>query len=82
MYTVYALYNRENSKIYLGQTKDLETRLKMHNERTFKGYTSRFSGQWTLIYSEEYSTRREVLEREKQLKSYQGRVFIKTHIPA
>ncbi len=81
MYTVYAIFNSAASRIYIGQTVDLVQRLKQHNERTFKGYTSRFLGEWQLIYEESVATRPEAIAREKQLKSYRGREFIKSHIP-
>ena len=81
MYTVYALYNADNQKIYIGQTEDLERRLELHNNHQLGGYTSRFDGIWVIIYSEEVATRTEALVREKQLKSYQGRQFIKKRIP-
>ncbi len=81
MYTVYALYNTDAKKIYIGQTEDLDARLALHNQHAFGGYTSRFQGEWQLIYKESVATRTEALLREKQLKSYRGREFIKTHIP-
>lgn len=82
MYTVYAIYNKTAEKFYIGQTIDLEARLEQHNTKAFRGYTSRFNGKWTLIYSEEHSTRQEALKRERQLKSFRGRQFIKDRIPA
>lgn len=81
MYNVYALYNKNADKIYIGQTKDLNNRLILHKSKTFKGYTSRFAGEWKLIYQESAPTRAQALAREKQLKSYRGREFIKTYIP-
>ncbi len=69
-------------KIYIGQTSNLEERLKLHNDKVFKGYTSRFDGSWIIVYSEVAVNRGEALRREKQLKSYRGRQFIKQHIPA
>lgn len=81
MYCVYALYNKENNKIYIGQTNDLDERLSMHNSKIFKkSYTAKFSGNWELIYREEAKDRSSALLREKQLKSYQGRQFIKNLI--
>ncbi len=78
MYYVYAVYNQENNKIYIGQTENLDERLRLHNDKELKGsYTSRFSGKWRLIYKEEKGTRKDALVREKQLKSYRGREFIK-----
>jgi len=37
-------------------------------------------GNWSLIYEEEFNTREEAIQREKQLKSYQGRKFIRNII--
>lgn len=82
MYTVYAIYNKEAKKFYIGQTVNLEARLEQHNRKMFKGYTSRFDGLWNLIYSEEANSRIEATKREKQLKSFRGREFIKKRIPA
>ncbi len=81
MYHIYAIYNKNVDKFYIGQTEDLERRLQEHNLKAFRGYTSRFDGMWSVIYSEEVKTRSSALKREKQLKSYQGRKFIKLHIP-
>lgn len=81
MYFVYAIYNKEFDKIYIGQTQNINERLNLHNNHTFKGYTSRFQGEWKLIYKESVATRSEALKREKQLKSFRGREFVKTYIP-
>ncbi|MBU1202467.1 GIY-YIG nuclease family protein [Patescibacteria group bacterium] len=81
MYTVYAIYNKTVNKFYIGQTKNLSERLTIHNKKIFSGYTSKFDGNWEIIYSEKIKTRKEALTREKQLKSYRGRQFIKKFIP-
>ncbi len=81
MYTVYAINKKENQKNYIGQTVNLKTRLEQHNQKTFEGYTSRFDGLWNLIYSEEVVSRIEAMRREKQLKSFRGREFIKRRTP-
>jgi putative endonuclease len=81
MYNVYAIYNKEADKFYIGQTKDTAERLRIHNNHGFRGYTSRFPGKWELIYEESVATRSEALKREKQLKSFRGREFIKQFIP-
>ena len=84
MYTVYAIYNKMGKKIYIGQTEDIERRLQQHNKIIDNPslYTSRFEGQWELIYKEQYTSRQEALKREKQLKSYQGRLFLRRLIRA
>ncbi|KKR10050.1 MAG: hypothetical protein UT37_C0006G0017 [Parcubacteria group bacterium GW2011_GWA2_39_18] len=81
MYSVYALYNKKHNKIYIGQTKELTERLIMHKDEVFdNSYTSRFDGGWELLYKEEALNRKNALSREKQLKSYRGREFIKSFI--
>ena len=82
MYFVYGLYNSKHNKIYIGQSEDLDIRVILHNEKKFKNsYTSRFDGGWTVIYKEEVADRKAALTREKQLKSYRGREYIKQYIP-
>lgn len=82
MYNVYAVYNRKNNKFYIGQTDNLEERIRLHNDKTFnKSYTARFDGEWKLTYSEQVENREVALKRERQLKSYRGREFIKKQIP-
>ncbi len=81
-YYVYAIYNRKNNKIYIGQTSDIDKRLMLHNSKEFKGgYTARFDGAWELVHKEDVRDRKEALIREKQLKTYRGRQFLKQHIP-
>lgn len=81
MYSVYAVYNKKHKKIYIGQCKDLELRLKLHNNKSFKNsYTARLDGIWVLIYKEGASSRKEALKREKQLKSFRGREFVKSFL--
>jgi len=82
MHYVYTIYNKDAARIYTGETESLERRLEWHNSKKFsRSYTARFNGIWQLIYFEEVSDRKKALVREKQLKSYQGRIFLKKYIP-
>ena len=76
MYYVYVLYSKQYNKIYIGYTSDLKTRLESHNHLATKGYTIKYR-PWVIIYTEKFQTRKEALIRERQLKSGQGRVFIR-----
>lgn len=79
IYSVYAIYNRKHDKIYIGQTDNIEKRLKLHNDKIFKGsYTARFDGEWELIHQEQFLTRQDALLRERKLKNYRGRQFIRS----
>ena len=82
MFFTYVIENIDSEKIYIGQTVDLQKRLDRHNQKlvTRSGsYTKKNSTQngWSFIYVEAYKTRQEVRLREKQLKSADGREFIK-----
>jgi len=82
MFVVYAIYNKKHDKFYIGQAQDLEKRLMLHNSKTFKkSYTAQYDGYWELIYKESLPDRTAALKREKQLKSYRGRQYIKQYIP-
>ncbi len=83
MFWVYAIYNQKHKKIYIGQSANLENRVVLHQNKLFaKSYTARFDGEWSLIYDEAVLDRSAALKREKQLKGYQGRRFLKQFIPA
>ena len=79
MFVVYVIYSEKFDKIYIGFTSDINKRLMSHNKLATKGWTIRFR-PWELVYSEEYSTKSEALKREKELKSYQGRQFIREKV--
>jgi len=76
MYFTYVLYSPTSDKIYIGFTSELTNRLMAHNDHRNTGWSSRYQ-PWELLYSEEHSTKAEAMQREKQLKSYQGRGFIR-----
>lgn len=81
MWIVYVLYNKEQKKLYIGQTSNLERRVFEHNQKRGNHFTAKIKGEWKIVYKEEVKTRKEALIREKQLKSYRGRQFIKNFIP-
>jgi len=77
-YYTYVLYSRDYDKIYIGYTSDLERRLYFHNQG-IKGWTAKFT-PWESIYHETFKDKSSAMKREKQLKSYQGRKFIKDKV--
>ncbi len=79
MFYVYVIKN-QNDKIYTGHTSDLINRLKRHNgilKNKSTSFTARNKGIWKLVHKEEFDTRKEAIKREKELKSFRGREFIK-----
>ena len=82
VYYVYVLWNKKHAKPYTGQTDDLEKRLAQHNdpEQTLTRYTKRYDGGWELIHQEKYATRREAIIRERELKTGNGRAWLKANV--
>ena len=78
-YIVYVLYSKQYDKIYIGYTSDLEQRLLSHNKLGKKGWTIKFR-PWQIIYTEVFDNKRLEMIREQELKSAQGRAFIRTLI--
>ena len=75
MFYTYVLYSPNYNKIYIGQTNSIKLRLHEHNRGLSKS-TKRYL-PWELIYYEEFETRAESMQREKELKSHKGRDFIR-----
>lgn len=69
-FIVYILRTSSNT-FYIGQTNNLEKRLKEHQKKTTKSakYIKYFNS-FQLVYSEEYLTRTEAMRREYQLKHW------------
>ena len=76
MFTVYVLYSLKYDKIYIGFTSDIKSRILSHNEKAKKGWTIRFR-PWEIIYTEEKESKKDAMDREKQLKSSRGRDWIR-----
>ncbi len=79
MYIVYALKSERGPYIYKGLTKNIIRRLEEHNLGRNK--STKAKGPFSVIYTEEVETRLEAREREKWLKSGEGREFLKSLIP-
>jgi len=83
MFYAYVLQSLKTGKIYIGQTQDINKRIKRHNQELKTkptAYTKRNQGSWKLVYKESFKTREEAIKRERELKSFQGRKFIKDKI--
>ncbi|WP_394801483.1 GIY-YIG nuclease family protein [Belliella filtrata] len=42
-FVVYILYSKSSGKTYTGMSTDLITRFKFHNEKSTKGFTTRYA---------------------------------------
>ncbi len=69
-FTVYILRTSSNT-LYIGQTNNLDKRLKEHKSKSTKSakYIKYFDS-FELVYSEKYLTRVKAMKREWQLKKW------------
>jgi putative endonuclease len=69
-YTVYILRTSGNT-LYVGQTNNIEKRIKEHKEKSYKSakYLRMFP-KFTLVHTEQYQTRSDALKREAELKKW------------
>ena len=75
MYYTYVLQSKVDGKFYTGFTKNLKLRFEQHNEQLVESTKSRVPLK--LIYYEACLDRNDATKREKYLKTYHGKMFIK-----
>jgi len=78
MFYVYIIYSELLNKYYVGSCQNIEERLDDHLNSRSK-YTKSVK-DWTLKYSETFSSRSEAYQREMQIKKMKSRVYIENLI--
>jgi len=74
-YTVYILYSVFLNRYYVGYTgSTMKSRLRKHNSDQ-KGFTGK-NPDWVIRYTEPYSTKKEAMNRERQIKGWKSRIKI------
>jgi len=74
----YILQSELNGRFYIGYCSDLEARLLKHN--TGATPSTKPYRPWKMIYFEEYSTKKEAMDRESEIKSMKSRIYIENLI--
>ena len=74
MYYTYILKSKASGRYYIGQTNNIDLRLKRHNNNLVKSTKNR--GPWDIVYYEKYTSRSEALKRESYLKSLKSKKII------
>jgi len=75
IYWVYILQSIKDESFYIGYTRNLEARVKEHNEG-FTRYT-KYKRPWKLVYHEEFNSKTEAIKRELFLKKQKNKEFYK-----
>lgn len=75
MYHVYVLYSLKDKKLYLGFTKNINSRPRQHNMGGVPSTKTR--RPLKLIYFESYTSKADALRREKYFKTTAGKRALK-----
>jgi putative endonuclease len=78
MYYVYILKSKKDSKFYTGYTKNLKLRFERHQLGQVDSTRNR--RPLKLIYYEACLKREDATHREKYLKTFHGKMFIKNRL--
>ena len=78
MHYIYVLQSEKDMKFYTGYTKDLKLRFEKHNKGLVESTKDR--RPLKLIYYEACITQQDATKREKYLKSYHGRMFLRNRL--
>jgi len=77
-YYVYVLQSQKDGKFYTGYTKDLTGRLEQHNKGLVASTKNR--RLFILIYFEGCLNQQDAIRREKYLKTYLGKMFLRNRL--
>jgi len=75
---VYVLKSKKDNKFYVGFTKNLKLRFEQHTKRLVASTKDR--GSLVLIYYEACLDQRDATHREKYLKTFYGKMFLKNRL--
>jgi len=74
MFYIYIIYSKSIDKYYVGSCHDIDKRLQDHLNSRSK--FTKVAKDWELKYTETFSTRSEVCQRETQIKKMKSRIYI------
>lgn len=77
-YYVYVLISKQDKNFYVGYTENLKSRFEQHS----KGFvpSTKDRRPIELVYSEACRDKRDAMHREKYLKTYLGRQFLRNRL--
>lgn len=75
MQYVYVLQSKKDGDLYVGCTKDLKARIKLHNAKKVGSTAKR--APFVLLYYEAYIDSHDAYNREKYMKTGYGKNYIK-----
>ena len=82
MYFVYIIYSKLINRYYIGCSNDPRRRLKYHNlaKSGSKSAFTKRAKDWKLVWKKGFSSRKEALDYEREVKKQKSRKFIENLI--
>jgi len=77
-YYIYVLLSKKDKGLYTGYTENLKSRFEQHNKGQVISTKER--RPLKLIYSEACLDKKDAMHREKYLKTYYGKLFLKNRL--
>lgn len=78
MFYTYVLISKKDNKFYTGYTKNLKLRFEQHKKGKVESIKNR--RPLKLLYSEACLNQQDATHREKYLKTYHGKMFLKKRL--
>lgn len=78
MFYTYVLHSKKDGKMYTGYTHNLRSRFELHQKGLVESTKER--RPLTLIYYEACLNQQDATHREKYLKSYLGKMFLRNQL--
>ena len=76
MHSFYIIYSASKDKFYIGETDDLFSRLKKHNNHIYKGAFTKIASDWTIVLDYKCENKEDALFIEAFVKRMKSKVFI------
>ena len=78
MYYTYVLQSVKDKEFYTGMTKDLKLRFEQHNKGVVESTKNR--RPFAIVYYEACKSKIDARKREKYLKTYHGKMYLKRRL--
>lgn len=77
-YYIYVLKSDKDNNFYTGYTEDLKSRFEQHKKGLV--VSTKYRRPLKLIYSEACLSKKDAMHREKYLKTYNGKLFLRNRL--
>ena len=74
-FSVYILFSEKLNRYYIGQTANVEERIKQHNLGFYYDASTKVSNDWKLFWCLECDSRKQAIQIESHIKRMRNKVY-------